>query len=133
MLMERIHPVYVGRCFHSKTRRLISRELSPHTIARLLSRPRFLTLQKSFVEKLNGLRKALAQNPLSRVQAATILRTLINGIVLYPRKKRGTMSIEVQGEPSALFLPANDEALEERNWMITVVAEEGLEPPTRGL
>ena len=43
------------------------------------------------------------------------------------------MSVEVYGEPSALFLPANDEALEERNWMITVVAEEGLEPPTRGL
>ncbi len=43
------------------------------------------------------------------------------------------MSIEVYGEPSALFLLANDEGPENRNWMITVVAEEGLEPPTRGL
>jgi len=43
------------------------------------------------------------------------------------------MLIEVYGEPSALFLLASEEGSEERNWMITVVAEEGLEPPTRGL
>ena len=42
------------------------------------------------------------------------------------------MSIEVYGDPSALFIGSNDEAKGE-NWMITVVAEEGLEPPTRGL
>jgi len=43
------------------------------------------------------------------------------------------MLIKVSGEPSALFLPANDEPADEKNWVITVVAEEGLEPPTRGL
>jgi hypothetical protein len=73
------------------------------------------------------------------IQAATILRALIEGIVLHPRKTRGsgkkraTMSIEVCGEPSALFLPDNDEASDGRDRMLTVVAEEGLEPPTRGL
>ncbi len=43
------------------------------------------------------------------------------------------MLIEVYGEPSVLFLPADNEPADEKNWMITVVAEEGLEPPTRGL
>ena len=95
--------------------------------------PAVSDVAKIFRRKVERLEESLGAEPDVTTQAATILRTLINGIVLYPRKKRGTMSIEVQGEPSALFLPANDEALEERNWMITVVAEEGLEPPTRGL
>ena len=63
-------------------------------------------------------------------QAATILRALIEGIVLHPRKTRGsgkkraTMSIEVCGEPSALFLPDNDEASDGHDRMLTVVAED---------
>jgi hypothetical protein len=47
--------------------------------------------------------------------------------------KRGKMSIEVYGEPSALFLLADDAPAATDNWMIKVVAEEGLEPQTRGL
>jgi hypothetical protein len=43
------------------------------------------------------------------------------------------MPIEVYGDPSALFLVPKGEAAKGENWMITVVAEEGLEPPTRGL
>ena len=43
------------------------------------------------------------------------------------------MPIEVYRDPSALFIGSNDDASKEENWMITVVAEEGLEPPTRGL
>jgi hypothetical protein len=50
------------------------------------------------------------------------LRTLIDEIVLRPGDKRGKMSIEVYGEPSALFLLANDAPAD--NWMIRVVAEE---------
>jgi hypothetical protein len=79
---------------------------------------------KLFRQKVERLEESLGAEPAVTSQAATILRTLINGIVLYPRKKRGTMSIEVQGEPSALFFPANDEVLEKQNWMITVVAED---------
>jgi hypothetical protein len=41
-----------------------------------------------------------------------------------PPEKTRNKAIEVQGEPSALFLPANDEALEERNWTITLLAED---------
>jgi hypothetical protein len=61
------------------------------------------------------------------------LRTLIDEIVLHPGDKRGKMSIEVYGEPSALFLLASDTPAAPDNWMIKVVAEEGFEPPTHGL
>jgi hypothetical protein len=52
------------------------------------------------------------------------LRTLIDEIVLHPGDKRGKMSIEVYGEPSALFLLAGNAPAAADNWMITVVAEE---------
>ena len=49
------------------------------------------------------LEQSLGDDPTITTQAATILRALIEGIVLHPRKKRGsgkkraTMSIEVYG------------------------------------
>src|SRR5262245_14081896 len=61
---------------------------------------------------------------MSQPRAGSILRTLIEGIVLHPRRNRGTMPIEVYGEPSALFLIANGELPSAVNRMITVVAEE---------
>ena len=79
------------------------------------------------------MRKVSTQNTDVRTKAAPILRTLIDEIVLHPGDKRGKITIEVRGEPSALFLLANDEPAGANNWTIKVVAEEGLEPPTRGL
>ena len=74
------------------------------------------------------LEQNLGDDPTITTQAATILRAPIEGIVLHPRKTRGkkraTMSIEVYGEPSALFLPDNDEASDGRDRMLTVVAED---------
>jgi hypothetical protein len=52
------------------------------------------------------------------------LRTLIDEIVLRAGDKRGKMSIEVYGEPSALFLLASDAPAAADNWMIKVVAED---------
>jgi site-specific DNA recombinase len=86
-----------------------------------------------FRRKVAQLEESLSAEPTVTTQAAAILRTFIEGIFLHPRDKREGMSIEVYGEPSALFLLSSEEGSEERNWMITVVAEEGLEPPTRGL
>ena len=57
--------------------------------------------------------------------AAPILRNLIDAIILHPREKKGRMSIEVYGEPSVLLLPGDGELADEKNRMITVVAEEG--------
>jgi site-specific DNA recombinase len=99
----------------------------------LLEPPPAPELARLFRRKVERLEETLNAEPTLTSKAAPILRTLIDGIVLHPRKKRGTMPIEVYGEPSALFLLANDEMSDADNWMITVVAEEGLEPPTRGL
>jgi site-specific DNA recombinase len=90
-------------------------------------------LKKLFRRKVERLEETLNSEPDVRTKAAPILRTLIDEIVLRPGVKRGKMSIEVYGEPSALFLLASDTPAGPDNWMIKVVAEEGLEPPTRGL
>ena len=67
--------------------------------------------------------RRLKANPNIRTGAAPILRTLIDEIVLRAGDKRGKMSIEVYGKPSALFLLAGDAPAAADNWMITVVAE----------
>ena len=90
-------------------------------------------LKKLFRRKVERLEETLNSEPDVRTKAAPILRTLIDEIVLHPGDKRGKMSIEVYGEPSALFLLGSDAPATADNWMIKVVAEEGLEPPTRGL
>jgi hypothetical protein len=86
-----------------------------------------------FRRKVERLEKSLNADPGITSAAALTLRNVIDAIVLHPRENKGRMRIEVYGEPSILFLPANGEPQDEKNWMITVVAEEGLEPPTRGL
>jgi site-specific DNA recombinase len=77
-----------------------------------------------FRRKVERLEETLNAEPDVITKAAPILRTLIDGIVLHPRKKRGTMPIEVYGEPSALFLMADEEPASPASRMITVVAEE---------
>ena len=90
-------------------------------------------LEKLFRRKIERLEETLNSNPDIRTEAVPILRTLIDEIVLHPGDKRGKITIEVCGDPSALFLLANEEPAAANNWTIKVVAEEGLEPPTRGL
>ena len=86
-----------------------------------------------FRRKVERLEEALNADASITTAAAPILRNLIDAIILHPREKKGRMLIEVYGEPSVLLLPADGESADEKNRMITVVAEEGLEPPTRGL
>ena len=101
--------------------------------SQVVSVPPPTNLQKLFRRKIERLEETLNSGPDVRTKAAPILRTLIDEIVLHPGGKRGTMSIEVYGQPSALFLLASNVPFAADNWMIKVVAEEGLEPPTRGL
>jgi hypothetical protein len=91
------------------------------------------TLAATFRRKVERLQEALNADPGITSAAAPILRNLMDAIILHPRERKGRMLIEVYGEPSVLLLPAADEPVDEKSWMITVVAEEGLEPPTRGL
>ena len=81
-------------------------------------------LKRLFRQKVERLKQTLNSEPDVRTKAAPILRTLIDEIVLRAGDKRGKMSIEVHGEPSALFLLAGDETAAADNWMISVVAED---------
>jgi site-specific DNA recombinase len=99
----------------------------------LLEPPPLPHLAALFQRKVEGLETALNAEPNITITAASILRTLINTIVLHPRKKRSNMAIEIYSDPNALLLVPTDESSKVQNWMITMVAEEGLEPPTRGL
>jgi hypothetical protein len=83
----------------------------------LLEPPPAPELARLFRRKVERLEETLNAEPTLTSKAAPILRTLIDGIVLHPRKKRGTMPIEVYGEPSALFLLANDDPSYADNWM----------------
>ena len=96
----------------------------------LKTRPDFKEL---FRQKVERFQETLNSDSDLRIKAAPIFRTLIDEIVLHAGDKRGKMSIEVHGEPSGLFLFARDETAAADNRKIKVVAEEGIEPPTRGL
>ena len=80
-------------------------------------------LAQLFRRKVERLEETLNSEPDITRKAVPILRTLIDEIVLRPGDKRGQMSIEVHGEPSALFLLASEEP-SAQNWMIKVVAED---------
>ncbi len=83
--------------------------------------------------KVSALEVAFTEDDYTQREASTLLRALIHKIVLRPGKKRGEMSIEVHGEPSAVLALASGNPTHSELGMIKVVAEEGLEPPTRGL
>ena len=83
--------------------------------------------------KVERLQKVLNAEDATRHEAVSILRSLIDTIILRPGNERGNMMIDVCGQPEGLFLLASGESPNTDNWMIKVVAEEGLEPPTRGL
>jgi hypothetical protein len=82
--------------------------------------------------KVEHLEAALTRELNTTGEGASIVRGLINQIRLHPRQRREAMPIEVYGEPNALFLSARGDTPKPVDRLITVVAEEGLEPPTRG-
>jgi site-specific DNA recombinase len=95
--------------------------------------PTPLMLAAIFRRKVEELEETLNADSGITSAAAPILRSLIDAIILHPRGSKRRMQIDVYGEPSVLFLPAAGKPADDKNWMITMVAEEGLEPPTRGL
>ena len=89
-----------------------------------LKAPPLPHLATLFHQKVEKLETALNALPNVTITAASILRMLINAIVLHPRKKPGSMPIEVYSDPSALFLIPDAEASKREHRLITVVAEE---------
>ena len=89
-------------------------------------------LSGMYRRKVAELRDALNENLETRQQAIAILRTLIDKMVLHPGAKRGEFKVELMGQLASIINLARPQGPGEEV-MITMVAEEGLEPPTRGL
>ena len=89
-------------------------------------------LAELYRKKVDGLAAELNHESV-RAEAADILRGLIQEIKLAP--EHGQLEIELVGEAGAILILANEavgKAAPARA-KITMVAGEGLEPPTRGL
>ncbi len=61
------------------------------------------------------------------------LRGLIGKIVIHPGAARGAYTAELHGQVAALAALAGGQDAANPAIMLSMVAEEGLEPPTRGL
>ncbi len=84
-----------------------------------------------YQQKVTNLELALNQNTEVRQEAVPLLRALIDKVVLHPGEKRGELTVEMHGQMAAI---ANlNFQKKEGEVGVKVVAEEGLEPPTRGL
>ena len=86
-----------------------------------------------FKKKIATLEEALSSDEKTAAEAGLILRSLVDHITIRPASGRGALLVEIQAEPAELFVAASGNLPDPRDRMITVVAEEGLEPPTRGL
>jgi hypothetical protein len=102
----------------------LEKTVGQHCQPLLIEPPAHRDLALLFRRKVEHLEESLNAEADVATKAAPILRTPIDGIVLYPRKERRTMPIEVYGQSSALFLIANEKPPSALNRMITVVAEE---------
>jgi site-specific DNA recombinase len=86
-----------------------------------------------FLDKVRGLEAVLNADQETRKEATNVLRGLMSEIVIRPGGGRGKTKVEVRCDPTDLLIWATQPTSPAASRMITVVAEEGFEPPTRGL
>lgn len=92
-------------------------------------------LADQYRDSVARLREALA-DPKHRAEAVLILRELIEGIAIHHGERRGDVEIELTGQLQALAYAAEPTAAPAQivnARMITMVAPDGFEPPTKGL
>ena len=88
-----------------------------------------INLLDSYRRRIDRLQDHLTNDPEIKVQAAEQFRSLIKSIEVHPLPEKGRVNLKITGDLSALALldkPGQKTA-------VSVVAEEGLEPPTQGL
>ena len=88
-----------------------------------------INLVESYRKRIDHLQDHLTKDPELKVQAAEQFRSLIKSIDVHPLPGKGSVKLKITGDISALALldqPGQKTA-------VSVVAEEGLEPPTQGL
>lgn len=83
-------------------------------------------------QQVEDLAKALSSESAGDVrEPISALRELVAAVVIHPTPPGAPMEIEVRGRLAALI--GHEVFPAARMWGGTVVAEEGLEPPTQGL
>ena len=90
------------------------------------------SLPDMYRHKVENLRDTLNSDDATRQEAISLLHSLVDRIVIHKRPGRGQVAIELFGSLSKMISLAGGKA-DEADLMTMVVAEEGLEPPTRGL
>ncbi len=80
-----------------------------------------------FRSQLENLAKALNGDDETRREAGVVLRQVFREVRVYPKEGRGNLAIQVEAMPH-FALVAKESLI-----MLSLVAEEGLEPPTPGL
>jgi hypothetical protein len=92
--------------------------------------PNLPEVYRKQIENLSG---TLNANDACRSEAIPIIRSLIDKIVVHKRPGRGHFDLELFGSLSKIIGLAGGKNANEVDVMTMMVAEEGLEPPTRGL
>ena len=84
------------------------------------------TDHKSRIERFQ---ESLNVGPELKIEATGQLSTLVKSIVVHPLPEKGRAALEITGDISALAVLN----LPNQKTAVSLVAEEGLEPPTQGL
>lgn len=93
-------------------------------------------IAETYRENVERLTTALAEDPNASLDAVPTVRSLIDRVVLTPREEGRGVDIDVFGQIASIIAMATGKKLEtggEQERMFSMVAEEGLEPPTPGL
>jgi site-specific DNA recombinase len=89
-------------------------------------------IHEVYRQKVENLRSTLDADDVTRSEAIPLLHSLVDQIIIHKRPGRGQVAIELYGSLAKLISLAGGNA-DEDDVMTMMVAEEGLEPPTRGL
>ncbi len=88
-------------------------------------------LAEAYRGQVVALEAACAGDPAGRAAAAEILRALIGKIVVTPLERRGQVGLELHGEFATILTFTQGSEQSGRGFVVSMVAGEGLEPPTR--
>jgi DNA invertase Pin-like site-specific DNA recombinase len=100
------------------------------TRAAIVAHPAIATNYRAMVDALE---RTLQEDGPTRDQAVNILRRIIDRIEIYPGQRRGETTLHVYGANPEILRLLTGEEEQSRPESSTVVAGEGLEPPTLGL
>ena len=86
-------------------------------------------LTELYRQKLDLLRVNLTKDEPTRARATGLLRELVSDIEFYPIDGKGAARLKITGNMDAVVGLSNGRG----TTAVSMVAEEGFEPPTRGL